>query len=87
MTKNELIEEITFGFYPTKSELDMEALRNFCEDTSVSNALMRGGIRSIKELYEADEERIRKIRNMGEKKLIKVMELKRLLEKCLEEAS
>lgn len=87
MTKNKLLEEITFGFYPTKNELDMEALINLCDDTSISNALLRGGIRNIEELYEADEERIRNIRTIGEKKLIKIMEIKHILEEHIEEAS
>lgn len=78
------IENFTKSYLPVK-ELEREALKNFCSEhcgkhfVAIFNALMRGGICSIEDLYNADIETLKRLRNIGTVKLAYILDMKRYL--------
>ena len=73
-----------------KKRRELEALRNLCYQVCsdiygapVYNSLARGGITSIRALYETDIDDIAKIRNMGKIRMHWVKELRNVIQKEL----
>lgn len=73
-----------------KKRRELEALRNLCYQICgdvygalVYNSLARGGITSIRALYETDIDDISKIRNMGDVRMHWVKELRNVIQKEL----
>lgn len=68
----EKIEEFSRAFYPKDVDFELYALEKFCDMYGglywyrIYKALSRGGIKSIKALYLADDATIRNIRGIGE---------------------
>lgn len=63
--------------------LKKEALYRFVDDNAIFNALTRHGIRSIEDFYNTPTDEISKYRVIGEKRMIRVRELKDILNRIL----
>lgn len=79
-------------FYPSKVQLEEWALREFVDyyvsgppesknRTCIYHALLRANIHCLEDLRDADDERVRNIRWLGEKRIVIVMELQDILRK------
>ena len=81
-------------YYPTLIETEQEVLRRFCfsvMDSKYSNrlvnALLRGGIKSVNDLYGTSEEQIMNIRGIGETYRKDIQNMKKVLDKLVQKRS
>lgn len=81
-------------YYPTAIETEQEVLRRFCFSVMESkwsnrlvNALLRGGIKSVNDLYATSEEQIMNIRGIGEKYREDVKNMKKILDELVQKRS
>ena len=86
------IEEFTKQWYP--DDYEREALYNFIKDCisndsrnryAIFNTLIRNDVRSIRQLRDITEDELRKFRCIGEKRLELIMELKKVIDECVNE--
>lgn len=85
------IKDFTEMYYPTKKEMEMDALGRFIKEqcgkdyTHILNVLYRNEIRSIKDLYEIREERLSYIRNnyVGQKSYKNLLNAKKVIDDSL----
>ena len=84
------IEELTKS-YVSKEKYEKVALEGLlyihlsgCDAATIQRILYRAGITSIKELNEANENQIKRVRNCGEKRFKQIMTLKEIINKELE---
>lgn len=78
-------------YYPTLIETEQEVLRRFCFSVMESkwsnrlaNALLRGGIKSINDLYDTSEEQIMNIRGVGETYRKDIQKMKKILDEAVQ---
>lgn len=81
------IKDFTEGYYPTVREKEIFALKKLVEESvsvkdyhSILNILSRAGVKSIYDLYNADEKQILKARNVGPKRMALIMEMKSVID-------
>ena len=98
-TSKEMLIKAALGsvkipYYPTLIETEQEVLRRFCFSVMESkwsnrlaNALIRGGIKSVNDLYFASEEQIMNIRGIGEKYREDVKNMKKILDEAVQKRS
>lgn len=88
------IARVKTSYYPTLIEIEKEVLRRFCHDVTQSkysdalaNALFRGGIKSMYDLYDTPEEQIMRIRGIGEKRRENIQKMKKFLYDAVQKRS
>lgn len=84
------IKDFTEWYYPSVREKEIFALKKFVEEFvnikdyyTILNILSRAGIKSIYDLYNADEKQIRKVRNVGPKRMELIMKMKSAIDQNL----
>lgn len=98
-TSKEMIIKAALGivkipYYPTVIETEQEVLRRFCHSIMDSrhsnrftNALLRGGIKSVNDLYATSEEQIMNIRGIGETYREDIQNMKKILDEAVRKRS
>lgn len=98
-TSKEMIIKAALGgvkipYYPTLIETEKEVLRRFCHSimdyeypNRLVNALLRGGIKSVNDLYATSEEQIMNIRGIGETYREDIQNMKKVLDKLVQKRS
>lgn len=88
------LRSIKILYYPTVIETEQEALRRFCHSimdakysNRFANALIRGGIKSVNDLYFASEEQIMNIRGIGGTYREDVQSMKKILDEAVQKRS
>lgn len=88
------LTSVKIPYYPTAIETEQEVLRRFCFSVMESkwsnrlaNALLRGGIKSVNDLYATSEEQIMNIRGVGEKYRKDIQNMKKILEEAVQKRS
>lgn len=88
------LRSIKIPYYPTAIETEQEVLRRFCHSIMdskyskrLANALLRGGIKSVNDLYFASEERIMNIRGIGETYREDIQNMKKILDEAVRKRS
>lgn len=88
------LRSVKIPYYPTAIETEQEVLRRFCFSVMESkwsnrlaNALLRGGIKSVNDLYFTSEEQIMNIRGIGETYREDVQNMKKILDNAVRERS
>ena len=84
------IEALTVCFYPDEREKERYALRELVYTISgcgqdVTGPLYRGNIRSIKDLHNASIDELRRLRDVGPKKLTAILKVKEFINESIEE--
>ena len=81
-------------YYPKAIEIEQEVLRRFCHSimdyrypNRLANALLRGGIKSVNDLYFASEEQIMNIRGIGETYREDIQNMKKILNEAVQKRS
>lgn len=81
-------------YYPTVIEIEQEVLHRFCHSIMDSrhsnrftNALLRGGIKSVNDLYATSEEQIMNIRGIGETYREDIQNMKKILDEAVQKRS
>lgn len=88
------LRSIKILYYPTVIETEQEVLRRFCfslmeskRSNRLANALIRGGIKSVNDLYITSEEQIMNIRGIGETYREDIQNMKKILEEAVQKRS
>lgn len=88
------LTSVKIPYYPTAIETEQEVLRRFCFSVMESkwsnrlaNALLRGGIKSVNDLYATSEEQIMNIRGIGESYREDIRYMKKILDDAVRERS
>ena len=88
------LRSVKIPYYPTLIETEQEVLRRFCHSIMDSrhsnrftNALLRGGIKSVNDLYFASEEQIMNIRGIGETYREDIQNMKKILDEAVRKRS
>lgn len=88
------LTSVKIPYYPTAIETEQEVLRRFCFSVMESkwsnrlaNALLRGGIKSVNDLYATSEEQIMNIRGVGEKYREDIQNMKKILDEAVQKRS
>ena len=88
------LRSVKIPYYPTAIEIEQEVLRRFCHSimdskysNRLANAMIRGGIKSVNDLYDTSEEQIMNIRGIGEKYREDVQNMKKILDKLVQKRS
>lgn len=88
------LRSIKIPYYPTVIETEQEVLRRFCHNTMdyeylnrLVNALIRGGIKSVNDLYDTSEEQIMNIRGIGETYREDIQNMKKILDEAVQKRS
>lgn len=88
------LTSVKIPYYPTAIETEQEVLRRFCFSVMESkwsnclaNALLRGGIKSVNDLYFASEEQIMNIRGIGETYREDIQNMKKILDEAVQKRS
>ena len=88
------LRSIKILYYPTVIEIEQEALRRFCHgimdsrySNRFTNALIRGGIKSVNDLYTTSEEQIMNIRGIGETYREDIQNMKKILDEAVQKRS
>lgn len=86
------LRSVKIPYYPTLIETEQEVLRRFCHSIMDSrypnrftNALLRGGIKSVNDLYATSEEQIMNIRGIGETYREDIRYMKKILDDAVRE--
>ena len=81
-------------YYPKAIEIEQEVLRRFCHSimdskysNRLANALIRGGIKSVNDLYTTSEEQIMNIRGIGETYREDIQNMKKILNEAVQKRS
>lgn len=98
-TSKEMLIKAALGsvkipYYPTLIETEQEVLRRFCHNimdyeypNRLVNALIRGGIKSVNDLYATSEEQIMNIRGIGETYREDIQNMKKILDEAVQKRS
>ena len=85
---------IKIPYYPTLIETEQEVLRRFCfsvmeskYSNRLANAMIRGGIKSVNDLYFTSEEQIMNIRGIGETYREDIQNMKKILDESVQKRS
>ena len=88
------LTSVKIPYYPTVIETEQEVLRRFCFSVMESkwsnrlaNALLRGGIKSVNDLYATSEEQIMNIRGIGESYREDIQNMKKILDEAVRKRS
>lgn len=88
------LTSVKIPYYPTVIETEKEVLRRFCRSimdskysNRLANALLRGGIKSVNDLYDTSEEQIMNIRGIGETYRKDIQNMKKVLDKLVQKRS
>ena len=88
------LRSIKIPYYPTAIETEQEVLRRFCHSIMdskyskrLANALLRGGIKSVNDLYATSEEQIMNIRGIGETYRKDIQNMKKILDEAVQKRS
>lgn len=88
------LRSVKIPYYPTAIETEQEVLRRFCFSVMESkwsnrlaNALLRGGIKSVNDLYATSEEQIMNIRGIGESYREDIQNMKKILDEAVQKRS
>lgn len=88
------LRSVKIPYYPTVIETEQEVLRRFYRgimdskySNRLANALLRGGIKSINDLYDASEEQIMNIRGIGETYREDIQNMKKILDEAVQKRS
>lgn len=88
------LRSVKILYYPTLIETEQEVLRRFCSSVMESkwsnrlaNALLRGGIESVNDLYATSEEQIMNIRGVGEIYREDIHNMKKILDEAVQKRS
>lgn len=88
------LRSVKISYYPTAIEIEQEVLRRFCHDimdskysNRLANALIRGGIKSVNDLYGTSEEQIMNIRGIGETHREDIQNMKKILDEAVRKRS
>ncbi len=87
------IKDFAKLYRPNEAYLELVALGDFVsyfcgkDSTTIKNALFRGGIKSMSDLYNADIEDLKRLRGIGGGRIIKVKEMKDFLDSQVNEES
>ena len=88
------LRSVKIPYYPTLIETEQEVLRRFCHSimdskysNRLANALIRGGIKSVNDLYFASEEQIMNIRGIGETYREDIQNMKKILDEAVQKRS
>ena len=88
------LTSVKIPYYPTVIETEKEVLRRFCRSimdskysNRLANALLRGGIKSVNDLYFASEEQIMNVRGIGETYRKDIQNMKKVLDKLVQKRS
>ena len=88
------LTSVKIPYYPTVIETEQEVLRRFYRgimdskySNRLANALLRGGIKSVNDLYFASEEQIMNIRGIGETYRKDIQNMKKVLDKLVQKRS
>ena len=94
LIKAAALMSVKFPYYPTTIEIEQEVLRRFCHSiidskysNRLANALIRGGIKSVNDLYITSEEQIMNIRGIGETYREDIQNMKKILEEAVQKRS
>ena len=88
------LTSVKIPYYPTVIETEKEVLRRFCHSiigskysNRLANALLRGGIKSVNDLYVTSEEQIMNIRGIGETYREDIQNMKKILDEAVQKRS
>lgn len=88
------LRSVKIPYYPTVIETEKEALRRFCHSIigskyskRLANAMNRGGIKSVNDLYFTSEEQIMNIRGIGETYREDIQNMKKILDESVQKRS
>lgn len=88
------LRNVKIPYYPTVIEIEHEVLRRFCHSIigskyskRLANALIRGGIKSVNDLYATSEEQIMNIRGIGETYREDIQNMKKILDEAVQKRS
>ena len=88
------LRSVKISYYPTLIETEQEVLRRFCFSVMgskwsnrLANALIRGGIKSVNDLYFASEEQIMNIRGIGGTYREDIQNMKKILDEAVQKRS
>ena len=88
------LTSVKIPYYPTAIEIEQEVLRQFCFSVMgskwsnrLANALLRGGIKSVNDLYATSEEQIMNIRGIGETYREDIQNMKKILDEEVQKRS
>lgn len=88
------LRSVKIPYYPTAIEIEQVVLRRFLHSIMYSkysnrlaNALLRGGIKSVNDLYATSEEQIMNIRGVGETYRKDIQNMKKVLDKLVQKRS
>ena len=88
------LRSVKIPYYPTEKKKKKEVLRRFCHSiigskysNRLANALLRGGIKSVNDLYTASEEQIMNIRGIGETYREDIQNMKKILDEAVRKRS
>ena len=88
------LRSIKNPYYPTAIEIEQVVLRRFCHSiigskysNRLTNALLRGGIKSVNDLYATSEEQIMNIRGIGETYREDIQNMKKILDEAVQKRS
>ena len=88
------LRSVKIPYYPTVIETEQEVLRRFYRgimnskySNRLANALIRGGIKSVNDLYATSEEQIMNIRGVGETYREDIQNMKKNLDEAVQKRS
>lgn len=88
------LTSVKIPYYPTVIETEQVVLRRFCRSimdskysNRLANALLRGGIKSVNDLYATSEEQIMNVRGIGETYRKDIQNMKKVLDKLVQKRS
>ena len=88
------LRSVKILYYPTVIEIEQEVLRRFCHSIMdskyskrLANAMIRGGIKSVNDLYATSEEQIMNIRGIGETYREDIQNMKKILDEAVRKRS
>ena len=88
------LRSVKISYYPTVIETEQEVLRRFCHSimdskysNRLANAMIRGGIKSVNDLYATSEEQIMNIRGIGETYREDIQNMKKILDEAVRKRS
>ena len=88
------LRSIKNPYYPTAIEIEQVALRRFLHSIMYSkhsnrlaNAMIRGGIKSVNDLYDTSEEQIMNIRGIGKTYREDIQNMKKILDEAVQKRS
>lgn len=88
------LTSVKIPYYPTLIETEQEVLCRFCSSVMgskwsnrLANVLLRGGIKSVNDLYFASEEQIMNIQGIGETYREDIQNMKKILDEAVQKRS